>query len=93
MGGGNPCWSVQYLMNHSTEHNHKLCAYECTEQRNHSDRGEELQAEQCVGREVGRRGGGGSVTVLDCTESHRVPAEEEDVEESCNNRKEQEQSS
>lgn len=46
----NPCWSVQYLMNHSTVHNHKPCAYECTEPRKNFDRGEELQAEQCVGR-------------------------------------------
>jgi len=68
-------------MNHSTEHNHKLCAYEHAEPRNNSDRGEEQQAERCVGRR------GINATVLDSTKSQRVLIEEEDVEESCNNKK------
>lgn len=45
----NPCWSVQYQMNHTSVYDIKPCAQECTEPR--KNRGEELQAEKGAGRE------------------------------------------
>ena len=76
----NPCWSLQYLKNHSSVHDHKPSTYECIEPKKNSDRHEELQQEVCGKRKI-------SVAVLNSSESHWMWRGEKDVEQSCNNRK------